>query len=78
MKCLAEIYPQDLAKLVFGPEFRGTVEFRPETLPIVSARESDLLLYINKEFILHIEFQSTHEPDVPIRMLEYYTRIVRH
>ncbi|MFQ6073345.1 MAG: hypothetical protein ACE5KT_11705, partial [Methanosarcinales archaeon] len=63
MKCLAEIYPQDLAKLVFGPDFRGIVEFRPETLPIVSARESDLLLLIKnikKKFILHIEFQSTH------------------
>ena len=78
MKCLAEIYPQDLAKLVFGPEFSGSVEFRPETLPIVSARESDLLLYINKEFILHIEFQSTHESDIPDRMIDYYGRILRH
>ncbi|MFQ6063454.1 MAG: Rpn family recombination-promoting nuclease/putative transposase [Methanosarcinales archaeon] len=81
MKCLAELYPSDLAKLVFGPEFRGRVEFRPETLPYVSARESDLLLLvknINKDFILHIEFQSAHESDVPIRMLEYYGRIVRH
>lgn len=54
-------------------DFRGRVEFRPETLPYVSARESDLLLLIkepetNKEFILHIEFQSTHESDVPERM----------
>ncbi|MFQ6119399.1 MAG: hypothetical protein ACE5KE_05880, partial [Methanosarcinales archaeon] len=83
MKCLAEIYPSDLAKFVLGPEFKGSVEFRPENLPIVSARESDFLLKIkdpetNKEFILHIEFQSTHESDIPDRMLEYYGRIVRH
>jgi len=64
-------------------DFKGRVEFRPETLPYVSARESDLLLLIkepetNNDFILHIEFQSTHESDVPERMLSYYARIVEH
>ncbi|MFQ6073400.1 MAG: hypothetical protein ACE5KT_11985, partial [Methanosarcinales archaeon] len=70
-----------MAKLVFGPDFKGSVEFRPETLPIVSARESDLLLLIkniNKDFILHIEFQSKHESDIPDRMIDYYGRIIRH
>ncbi|MFQ6062182.1 MAG: hypothetical protein ACE5J9_03275 [Methanosarcinales archaeon] len=49
MKCLAEVYPQDLAKLVFGPDFKGSVEFRPETLPIYT---EELIELLTKEEIM--------------------------
>lgn len=63
--------------------FEGEVRPLDKELP-ANKRESDYLVKVkdkcagceDSKFILHIEFQSSHDADMPRRMMSYYARIV--
>ena len=46
-------------------------------LPSVRSRRVDLLILLNNDTILHIEFQSHNHRDMALRMAEYYFLLVR-
>lgn len=76
-KCISERFPADFAELIFGKCVRN-IEVLPRELPLTEHR-SDCLARISEEdheFILHIEFQTSHDPKMPARMLSYYVRIM--
>ena len=76
MKCLSLKLPGDLTTLIFNKrlelepisESLPTTEHRPDFLAKVSDEAGD--------FIVHIEFQTVHDPTMPVRMVSYYGRIL--
>ena len=76
MKCLSPKLPGDLATLIFNKrlnlnqisESLPTTEYRPDFLAKVSDEEGD--------FILHIEFQTAQDIEMPVRMVSYYGLIL--
>lgn len=81
LKYLSDKFPEHFAKLIFD-EFEGDVQPLDKEL-LSSKREGDYLVEIKdsniesggSKFILHIEFQSSHDTNMPWRMLSYYVRI---
>ncbi|MDO9516478.1 MAG: Rpn family recombination-promoting nuclease/putative transposase [Methanosarcinaceae archaeon] len=79
LKFLSDRFPEHFANLVFE-QFEGNVVLLDKELP-TNMRKSDYVVKIENSncydgnFILHIEFQSSHDTDMPNRMLSYYTRI---
>jgi len=76
-KCISERFPVDFAELIFGKCIQN-IEVLPRELPLTEHR-SDCLAKISEEdheFILHIEFQTSHDPKMPKRMLSYYVRVM--
>lgn len=59
-----------VASLVFGPSH--PVEWLDVQQPIVSNRLGDSLARTSDGGLVHIEFQSRNDPDMPFRMLDYY------
>lgn len=55
----------------------GVKEFLNVELPSVRSRRVDLLILLNNDTILHIEFQSHNHRDMALRMAEYYFLLVR-
>ena len=76
-KRVSERFPADFAELILGKSIRK-IEVLPRELPLTEHR-SDGLCKVSEEdqkFILHIEFQSSHDSKMPERMLSYYVRIM--
>ena len=79
LKYLSDKLPHHYVDLIFG-DFKGDIALLDKELPSIK-RESDCLIKIRDttkhiEFILHLEFQSSHDAHMPYRMLSYYTRIL--
>ena len=82
LKFLSDKFPEHFVSLIFG-EFEGDVMLLDKKLPYTE-HDSDYIVKIedrhadceDDEFILHIEFQSTHDSNMPRRMMSYYARIV--
>ena len=82
LKFLADKFPEHFVNLIFDG-FEGEVRPLDKELP-ANKRESDYLVKVkdkcagceDSKFILHIEFQSSHDADMPRRMMSYYARIV--
>ena len=79
LKFLSDRFPEHFANLIFE-HFEGNVVLLDRELPS-NMRKSDYVVKIQDSnchegnFILHIEFQSSHDADMPNRMLSYYIRI---
>jgi len=78
LKTLSDKFPQHYVDLIFK-DFKGDVKSLDKELP-TSKRESDCLIKVNDttkhtEFILHLEFQSSYDVNMPHRMLSYFARI---
>ena len=76
-KCLSERFTADFAELILGRNVRA-IEVLPRELPLTEHRSDGLarIAEEDQEFILHIEFQTSHDPKMPARMLSYYVRIM--
>jgi len=82
LKFLSDKFPKHFVSLIFD-EFEGDVVLLDKKLPYTE-HESDYIVKIkdghadceDDNFILHIEFQSTHDSNMPRRMMSYYARIV--
>ncbi|PXF61260.1 MAG: hypothetical protein C4B59_04730 [Candidatus Methanogaster sp.] len=75
IKCISPELSADIATLVLGskPDLKQISESLPSGERIV-----DFLAEMtgDEESILHIEFQTRYDPDMPVRMLAYHARIV--
>lgn len=78
LKYLSDKFPQHYVDLIFEGS-NGDIELLDREVASVN-RKIDCLVKIkditkHTEFILHIEFQSLYDVNMPYRMLSYYTRI---
>ena len=75
MKCISPEFSRDLAALIFNRKM--DLEPLPTALPSTEHR-ADFLAKVrgDEDFIIHIEFQTRYDPDMPLRMVSYYGRIL--
>ena len=75
MKCISPELSRDLTTLIFNR--RLDIEPISASLPSTEHR-ADFLAKVSsdEEFIVHIEFQTRYDPDMPVRMVSYYGRIL--
>lgn len=72
-KFLAENFKDDLATWLLGSPIKLT-ELSPTELSNEPIRADSLILLQSDELVLHIEFQTDTDKDIPFRMLDYRTR----
>ncbi len=75
-KYLAATYPEDLAAWLLG-EPQTLVELPPQELALDPIRADALVLLRGERLLLHLEFQTQPDPDMPLRMLDYWVRMRR-
>ena len=82
LKYLSDKFPKHFVEFIFDG-FEGEVTPLDRELP-TNKRQSDYLVKVKDassdkgdgKFVLHIEFQSSYDADMPQRMMAYYARIV--
>lgn len=75
-KYLAERFPEDFASWLIG-ERVSLVEMNPTELNVEPIRADSIILLTNESLILHLEFQTSPDPDMPFRMADYRLRAYR-
>ena len=75
LKALFQAPPQELLRLLVGGQAREmlTVEY-----PSVRLRRPDLVVRLTDGRLYHLELQSTNDPTMPWRMLDYYSLLRQH
>jgi len=75
LKALFQAPPQELLRLLVGGQAREmlTVEY-----PIVRLRRPDLVVRLTDGRLYHLELQSTNDPTMPWRMVDYYSLLRQH
>lgn len=75
-KFLTDEYPQDFSSWLLGEPIAFT-ELLPKELSIEPIRADSMILLQSLSIILHLEFQTDPDPDMPFRMADYALRIYR-
>ncbi|ACK65570.1 conserved hypothetical protein [Rippkaea orientalis PCC 8801] len=75
-KFIAETYSRDLAQWLLGKPIELTI-LEPTELQVDPIRVDSLIFLESEDLILHIEFQTSPQEDVPFRMADYRLRIYR-
>ncbi|PSF34930.1 hypothetical protein C7H19_18150 [Aphanothece hegewaldii CCALA 016] len=75
-KFLAQTYSSDFARWLLGEAITLT-QLSPTELFVEPIRANALILLESEEIVLHIEFQTEPDPEMPFRMLDYRTRVYR-
>jgi predicted transposase/invertase (TIGR01784 family) len=75
-KFLTDEYPQDFSSWLLGEQIAFT-ELLPKELSIEPIRADSMILLQSLKIILHLEFQTDPDPDMPFRMADYALRIYR-
>ncbi|MDZ8190033.1 MAG: Rpn family recombination-promoting nuclease/putative transposase [Nostoc sp. ChiSLP02] len=75
-KFIAELYSPDFATWLLGEPITLT-KLSPTELSIEPIRADALIMLQSDEVVLHIEFQTKPDKDMPFRMADYYLRIYR-
>ena len=75
-KRLVESFPEDFSTWLLGKPVVLT-ELKPTELSIEPIRADSVLLRQSEDLILHVEFQTRPEADIPLRMLDYWVRLHR-
>jgi predicted transposase/invertase (TIGR01784 family) len=75
-KYLAEQFPEDLASWLIGERITLT-QLPPTELSVEPIRADSLILLANEDLILHLEFQTAPDREMPFRMLDYRVRAYR-
>ena len=75
-KFLAETFPADFASWLLGEAIILT-KLEPSELLVESIRADSIIFLESKDTILHIEFQTCSDPNIPFRMADYRLRIHR-
>jgi len=75
LKALFQAPPQELLRLLVGGQAREmlTVEY-----PSVRLRRPDLVVRLTDGRLYHLELQSTNDPTMPWRMVDYYSLLRQH
>ena len=72
-KYLAERFPEDLASWLIGERIALT-QMNPTELNVEPIRADSMILLRNQNLILHIEFQTRPDEEIPFRMTDYRLR----
>ena len=75
-KFLAETYSTDIATWLLGEPIPLT-QVQPQELAVEPIRADSLILLEAEGLLLHLEFQTKADPQIPFRMLDYWTRAYR-
>jgi predicted transposase/invertase (TIGR01784 family) len=73
---LAEQFPQDFATWLLGEPVDFTV-LQPTELSNEPIRADSVILFKSQRKILHIEFQTDPQPNIPLRATDYLVRLHR-
>jgi len=72
-KFLAETYSTDIASWLLGEPISLT-QVQPQELAVEPIRADSLILLEAEGLLLHLEFQTKADPQIPFRMLDYWVR----
>lgn len=75
-KFIAREYSQDIATWLLGKKLNLT-ELQPSELSHEPIRADTVILLQSPDLILHLEFQTQPQGEIPYRMLDYATRLYR-
>ena len=75
-KYLAERFPEDLASWLLGERIALT-QMNPTELNVEPIRADSMILLRTANLILHLEFQTRPDSDIPFRMADYRLRAYR-
>lgn len=75
-KRLAETFPTDFASWILGEPIPLTA-LQPSELSSEPIRADSLIFLESSALILHLEFQTSPDENMPLRMLDYWVRIRR-
>ncbi|NJL57259.1 Rpn family recombination-promoting nuclease/putative transposase [bacterium] len=75
-KFLAETFSTDIARWLLGEPVALT-KVSPSELSLEPIRADSLLLRQSDSLVLHVEFQTRPDEDIPFRMLDYCLRVFR-
>lgn len=75
-KFIAAQFPEDMAKWLLGKPIPLT-ELKPSELSLEPIRADSLIFLQSEDLILHIEFQTQPDKNIPFRMLDYRIRCYR-
>ena len=75
-KYLAENFPEDISSWLIGDRM-ALVELNPTELNVDPIRADSIILLTNENLILHLEFQTDTDADMPFRMADYRLRAYR-
>ncbi len=75
-KFLAENFSTDFATWLLGEPISLT-ELSPSELSLEPIRADALILLESAELVLHLEFQTQPDPNIPFRMIDYRLRVYR-
>ncbi|CAN1209031.1 Rpn family recombination-promoting nuclease/putative transposase [Tumidithrix helvetica PCC 7403] len=75
-KFLAETYSRDIATWLLG-EAIDLTQVLPQELAVEPIRADSLILLETEGLLLHLEFQTKPDPQIPFRMLDYWVRAYR-
>ncbi len=75
-KFLAENFPADFASWILGEPIPLTT-LEPSELSLEPIRADSLIFLESTEVILHLEFQTRTDENMPFRMLDYWVRLYR-
>jgi predicted transposase/invertase (TIGR01784 family) len=72
-KFLAETYSTDIASWLLGEPIPLT-QVQPQELAVEPIRADSLILLEAESLLLHLEFQTRPDPQIPFRELDYWVR----
>ncbi|NJK29112.1 MAG: Rpn family recombination-promoting nuclease/putative transposase, partial [Acaryochloris sp. SU_5_25] len=75
-KFLAESFSSDFASWLLGEPISLT-QLSPSELSLEPIRADALILLASEEYIVHLEFQTEPDPNMPFRMADYRLRVYR-
>ncbi|PHM06724.1 hypothetical protein CK516_31610 [Nostoc sp. 'Peltigera malacea cyanobiont' DB3992] len=75
-KFLAENFSTDFATWLLGEPISLT-ELNPSELSLEPIRADALILLESTEVVLHLEFQTQPDSNIPFRMIDYRLRVYR-
>jgi predicted transposase/invertase (TIGR01784 family) len=75
-KFIAESFSTDFATWLLGEPISLT-ELSPKELSLEPIRADALILLQSDEVVLHLEFQTKPDPNMPFRMADYRLRVYR-
>lgn len=75
-KFIAENFKDDLATWLLGSPIKLT-ELSPTELSNEPIRADSLILLQSDDLVLHTEFETDADEDIPFRMLDYRVRVYR-
>jgi predicted transposase/invertase (TIGR01784 family) len=72
-KYLAENFPEDISSWLIGERVTLT-ELQPTELSVDPIRADSMILLTNEDLILHLEFQTDADDEIPFRTIDYRVR----